>query len=223
MAERTKRDVIAESLRRRILSGDIERGARLRQDELARWFDASITPVREALRRLEAEGLVTSEAHRGVRVAGVDIDSVTTLYIRRMLAEPYAMRRAALRISRLEIRRARALLDELASAIEAGDGGLRNQLTRDFHFFFYDRCGLPGLTGEIAGLWDAFPWDFTLDSSDRAHSSHDEHLGLIEAVEAGDDGRAAALMEDHIRSGFLRLAAKIVGEEIEDPFALDVG
>lgn len=67
------RDRIVGDLRRRIMSGEFPRGSRMPQDELARHFDASITPVREALRLLEAEGLLVSEPHRGVRVAGVDL------------------------------------------------------------------------------------------------------------------------------------------------------
>ncbi len=217
----TKRDIIVESLRRQILAGELERGSRLRQDEVAAWFDASITPVREALHRMEAEGLVVSEAHRGVRVAGVDTDHLKGLYVSRMLLEPYAMRRAVPRISRHELRAAYALLDELEAAIDAGDADLRNRKTREFHFFFYDHCGLPGLVSEIASKWDAFPWDFTLDSAERADQSHAEHHELIAAVRAVDEERAEVLLRDHIRNGFLRLAPRAFGREIADPFDVD--
>ena len=105
----TKRDQIVDELRRRILSGDLARGERMPQDELARQFGASITPVREALRLLEAEGLVLSEPHRGVRVCGVDVDEVTATYIVRRLTESYAMRRATLRVSRRDLAQARRM------------------------------------------------------------------------------------------------------------------
>src|SRR5690554_4237286 len=81
----TKLDQIVDSLRRMILSGEVERGARLRQDALAEQFSSSITPVREALRVLESEGLVVAEPHRGVRVAAVDPTRVETIYILRRL------------------------------------------------------------------------------------------------------------------------------------------
>ncbi|WAL39781.1 GntR family transcriptional regulator [Brevibacterium sp. BRM-1] len=218
----TKRDAIVEALRRRILGGEIERGSRLRQDEVATWFDASITPVREAFHRLEAEGLVVSEAHRGVRVAGIDLERFKALYVTRMLLEPYAMRRAVLRISRHELKGAYALLDELAQANAAGDGSLRNLKTREFHFFFYRHCGMPGLVGEIEAKWDSFPWDFTLDDAARADQSHHEHIELVEAVRSVDGEAAARLTAEHIRRGFLSLSRKIVGAEIEDPFDVDV-
>src|SRR5699024_12669834 len=92
--------MIVIGLRRKILSRDLDRGERLRQDEVAEWFNASITPVREALRILEAEGLVTSEAHRGVRVAGVHVDRLKSLYVTRRRTATFAIARATTRIPR---------------------------------------------------------------------------------------------------------------------------
>ncbi|MCQ9388713.1 GntR family transcriptional regulator [Brevibacterium sp. 50QC2O2] len=214
----TKRDIIAEALRRRILSGELERGVRLRQDQVAHWFDASITPVREALQRLESDGLVISEAHRGVRVAGVDFGWVTGLYQIRMLLEPYAMRRAVLRISRFELQGAQRILADLRAAVAAGDGPGRNKLTRDFHFFFYERAGSPGLAAEIANKWDAFPWDLTLDDDVRTGESTDEHAELLDAAHAVDAEGAGALMADHIRTGFLAAARALGRSDVADPF-----
>jgi DNA-binding GntR family transcriptional regulator len=217
----TKRDVVASGLRRRILAGELERGSRLRQDEVAGWFSSSITPVREALRLLEAEGLVTSEAHRGVRVAGVDMDNLKSLYVTRRLTETFAIRRAATRISRHELRAARRLLEELDEASAAGDSAARNSFNEQFHFFFYDRCGLPGLRNRIEDLWRAFPWDLALDSGARFDEAHGEHEGIVAAVHDADPDRAGELLGIHIRNGFLRLAEAAAGEAVADPFELD--
>lgn len=217
----TKRDAIVDQLRRRILSGEISRGSRLRQDEVASWFDASITPVREALHRLEAEGLVVSEPHRGVRVAGVDIDRVKTIYVKRMLLEPYAMKRAILRMSRIEFNGLYGLLEALENAIHEDDREARNSLTRDFHFYFYERCGLPGLISEIAADWDAFPWDLTLDDSSRAGQSHEEHLAIVASARRIEVDTVAELLEDHIRHGVERLFRALTGEDFKDPFLLE--
>ena len=138
------------------------------QDELARDFGASITPVREALRLLEAEGLVVSEPHRGVRVAGVDLDRVTATYVVRRLIESYAMRRATLRLSRRDLARARELLDRTPVP---GDPAAARDRNREFHFLLYDRCGMPELVERIASMWQAFPWDLMLDSDARAAAS----------------------------------------------------
>src|SRR6185295_1137428 len=112
----TKRDQIVAHLRRQIVGGELARGERLRQDALAEQFGASITPVREAFSILESEGLVTSEPHRGVRVATVDLDRATSLYVLRRLSEPYAVGRAAVRLTELDLRSAERLAVDAESA-----------------------------------------------------------------------------------------------------------
>lgn len=217
----TKRDAIVLGLRRKILGRELDRGERLRQDEVAEWFAASITPVREALRILEAEGLVTSEAHRGVRIAGVDIDRLKALFVTRKLTETFAIARATTRISRHELRRAERLLGDLDEASAAGDAVARNTHNEEFHFFFYDHCGLPGLRDDIATRWRAFPWDLTLDSSDRLAQARSEHEAIVEAVRRVDPEAAAQHLGEHIANGFLRLAESVTGRPITDPFDFD--
>src|SRR5699024_6040465 len=140
--------MIVHGLRRKILSRELDRGERLRQDQVAEWFNASITPVREALRILEAEVLVTSEAHRSVRVAGVDDDGFKSLFVTQKLSETFAIARATTRISRHELRQAERLLEALDEANANGDSLGRNTRNEEFHFFFYVRCGMPALRSE---------------------------------------------------------------------------
>lgn len=210
----TKRDQIVGLLRRRILSGELARGARMPQDDLAREFGASITPVREALRQLEAEGLVVAEPHRGVRVAGVDLEQVTASYVVRRLTESYAMRRATLRLSPRDLTRARELL--------AAPPATERDRNEHFHFLLYERCGMPALVERIAAMWQAFPWDLLLDSPERAEASHAEHLEILDALEAGDPDRAAAATEQHVRSGFAAILVHLTGRSGPDPFDPDV-
>jgi DNA-binding GntR family transcriptional regulator len=214
-----KRDQIVDELRRRILAGTLPRGARLPQDELARDFGASSTPVREALRLLEAEGLVVAEPHRGVRVAGVDLAQVTATYVVRRLVESYAVRRATLRLSRRDLTRARELLER--DPVTGDPAALRDR-NRAFHFLLYDRCGMPELVERIAAMWQAFPWDLMLDSDDRAAASHQEHLDLLAALETGDPDAAAAATEHHLSNGFAAIRRQLTGGEGPDPFRLDV-
>ena len=216
----TKRDQIVDELRRQILSGELARGERMPQDDLARRFSASITPVREALRQLEAERLVVSEPHRGVRVAAVDVDQVTATYVVRRLTETYAMRRATLRLSRRDLAQARRLLD---TPIDPGAGvGITRDRNREFHFLFYDRCGMPALTERITGMWQAFPWDLMLDSQERAAQSHTEHLAILAAAEDGDPEQVAVATELHLRNGFSSILCRLVGSPGPDPFDVDV-
>jgi DNA-binding GntR family transcriptional regulator len=216
----TKRDHIVDELRRRILAGDLQRGARMPQDELARVFSASITPVREALRQLEAEGLVVAQAHRGVRVAGVDLEQVTATYVVRRLTETYAMRRATLRLSRRDLARARQLLTDGASA--GDDPAAARDRNREFHFLFYQRCGMPSLTDRIAAMWQAFPWDLMLHSPQRSEASHQEHLEILRELARGDPERVASATERHIQNGFAAILLQLAGREGPDPFDPEV-
>jgi DNA-binding GntR family transcriptional regulator len=221
----TKRDHIVDELRRRILSGDLERGARMPQDELARVFSASITPVREALRQLEAEGLVVAQAHRGVRVAGVDLEQVTATYVVRRLTETYAMRRATLRLSRRDLARAGQILADGASAGDASAGddpAAARERNRELHFLFYQRCGMPSLTDRIAAMWQAFPWDLMLHSPQRSEASHQEHLEILGELERGDPDRVASATERHIQNGFAAILLQLAGREGPDPFDPEV-
>jgi DNA-binding GntR family transcriptional regulator len=215
----TKRDQIVDALRRQILSGALARGERMPQDDLARQFGASITPVREALRQLEAEGLVVAEPHRGVRVAGVDLDQVKAVYVTRRLTETYAMRRATLRLSRRDLTQARAVL---ADGGAGDDVALARERNRRFHFWFYERCGMPALAERIAGMWQAFPWDLMLGSPDRAPASHREHLAILAGLEKGDPDEVAAATELHLRNGFAAILRHLTGSDGPDPFDLDV-
>src|SRR5919197_5876709 len=89
--DRTKAGRIAADLRDAIVSGTIEQGTRLYQDELAARFSTSITPVREALRQLHAEGLVSLDSHRAVSVSAPGVEQITGTYVLRRLVEPFAV------------------------------------------------------------------------------------------------------------------------------------
>jgi DNA-binding GntR family transcriptional regulator len=218
----TKRDQIVSDLRRLILSGELSRGTRLPQDELARRFQSSITPVREALRALEAESLVVAEPHRGVRVAGVDFERVKATYIVRRLTESFAMRRAAIRLSPHDLRQAEQLMNELNAATREGKPAEVRELNRKFHFFFYERCGIPSLVAEIDTLWRAFPWDLLLGSAEPSHVSETEHQDILDAVRAGDAERAGAALEAHLARSFADLTVRFTGEHSADPFDIEV-
>ena len=215
----TKRDEIVQKLRRRILTGEYPRGSRLRQDEIAADFAVSITPVREALRLLEAEGLIVSEPFKGVRVAGIDADRLVGIYVVRRLVESFAIRRAVPRLSRLDL----AELERVMSKMEVAGAGDQNidsrALNRAFHFGLYDRIGLPEVTRQIAGLWDAFPWDLMLSDSDRLAESCAQHRIIFDAAVAGDGELAATAMEKHIASGLEAIRLQQTGSQGVDPFS----
>ncbi|KRF21028.1 hypothetical protein ASG90_01015 [Nocardioides sp. Soil797] len=217
----TKRDRIVTSLRRMIASGELPRGSKIKQDALAARFQTSITPVREALRQLQAEGLLTAQPNRGVRVADADYEGVKSVYLQRRLIEPYAMRRAVRRLSPRDLEVAQRLVGEMETASAQNDTKVLDEKNYRFHFLFYENVGNQGLTESIESLWQQFPWDILQALPDRSAKSAEEHRAILEAVRAGDLEVVSQRSEEHIASSFQRLAQHLTGREVPDPFDLD--
>jgi DNA-binding GntR family transcriptional regulator len=219
---RTKRDRIVDELHQLILSGQLPRGSRLRQDELAERFETSITPVREALRLLESEGLVIGQAHRGVRIASIADEDLKATYVMRRLVEPYAVRRATIRVSRRDLQRAEALNEQMGIAGDDGDHWGVREANRAFHFMFYDRCGIAALPERIKTLWLVFPWDIALvQVGERARGAVAEHEAMLVAVRDGDGDAAAEATATHLLNSYRVVTATLTGLPAQDPFPVD--
>lgn len=185
---------------------------------MAERFRASSTPVREALRQLEAEGLLDSWPHRGVIVSAPNVERIASLYVVRRLVEPYAVRRAALRLSRRDFRRAGEINDALARAQETGEIAEARLLNHEFHFILYKGCGLPTLVDEIERLWSAYPWA-EVNVGERP-SIIEEHRGILDAVIEDDGTTIETCVAAHIRGGYLTVVRQLSYPE-DDPFDRD--
>src|SRR3954462_14023997 len=106
----TLADAATAELRERILSGELESGAPLRLEELARSLGTSISPIREAVRKLETLGLAVHVAHRGSRVKELDVEDLRDTYEARLALEPVAVARASAHIKPADVKRARTAL-----------------------------------------------------------------------------------------------------------------
>jgi DNA-binding GntR family transcriptional regulator len=208
----SKTDMVAAMLREMIVSGEVSPGAPLRQRDLAGRFDVSATPIREALRRLEAEGLVVGDTHRGATVAKPDEGATADNYRIRAALEPLATEMATERIDA----EALAELEEINDVIRAipeGDPSYREENAR-FHFAIYDASGSPVLVSLIRTLWRALPQQ---PAPARSHEeSADQHAGILEAIRRRDRGRAGVLTREHIEAA---LAAGAHGAEAEPALA----
>jgi DNA-binding GntR family transcriptional regulator len=190
----SKGGIITDTLRDRIARGELPPGTLLRQRQLALEFNVSPTPVREALRRLESEGLVSYELHRGSRVATVDLDEQEENL--RVLAalESLAASLASEKITETDLDEIRALERQFAECND-GDPALK-ELNWAFHFRIYQCARLPLLLSLMRVLWRAFPqgpqhW--------RPHQeSIEQHADLVEALAGRDADRAAAVIENHV-------------------------
>ena len=217
MGGNTKSEAVAQLIRRRVLSGDYPRGARLRQDELAAEFAVSITPVREALSVLQSEGLLIAEPHRGVRVAdNIDVDIIRGAYVLRRLSETFAARKAVHRLSPHDLDGLERMLDDADRDTDRPDRV--HAANREFHFAFYRRCDLLSLTTQIERMWAAFPWDLMLNDPARRAESRTEHRQILRSARTGDPDLVVAAFEHHLAGGMAAICRKITGDSGVDPF-----
>jgi DNA-binding GntR family transcriptional regulator len=221
--KQTKKDHIANELRSLLATGEIQRGERVSQDALAQRFDASVTPVREALQQLEAEGLLESEPGRGHRVVAIDLERAKSIYIARRLLETHAIERASQRVSRRDLARAEGHVDLLAEAAARDDIEAVWEANRLFHFGLYDRAELPSLVGLIRNLWITYPWDLFRITA-RFEQSVDDHRQIVAALAGGELSDARDAIGVHIARGYLGLARRLGGLDVDppDPIAIDV-
>lgn len=196
----TKAEAAAQSIREEIREGRLRPGTRLTLQELAAELDMSYTPVREALRQLQAEGLVEYRPHHGTVVADYSRDRAADVYLMRGTLEPLACSLAAERGTDTDLAEIEARLGELNQALR--EGRLRDvpPLNAQLHRRIYATAGSPLLQEFIDRLWNGVPFQaFSLTG--QAHESAAEHARIVEALLAHDADRAADEMRRHIERG----------------------
>jgi DNA-binding GntR family transcriptional regulator len=187
-------------IRSAIQGGQFKPGERLREIELARQIGLSRTPIREALSRLETEGLVAHDATRGVVVAELDFSMMTELYYMREVLEGTAARLAAQHASDVEL----AILDELCQQYEAaqGDEAALRASNRRLHETLYQCSHNRYLLNMVTILHDALSLlgGTTLDNPERAAETLKEHRAVVAAIRARDADAAEQALRAHIRA-----------------------
>ena len=203
----TKQQALERFLREAIARGRIKPGTRLKQQELARQFGMSPTPVRETLRRLEGDGLVLYAPNRGIRVAQVDYPEVEEIYLMRMALESLAVRSAATRLTAEDLSTLRQLQDRMDRATAQGRLKTLRNLNYDFHMAIYSRAGFHRLLQVIQALWGLFPWDTLQVIPGWAEASMREHRTILRRLQNGNGPAAAVVMQTHISRSFAALRA----------------
>jgi DNA-binding GntR family transcriptional regulator len=189
-----------DRIRALILAGDIPPGTRLGQVDLAEQLGVSRTPVREALRRLDAEGLVDFQDNRGFRVAELAIEAVVRRLEVRLLLEPGIARLAAERATAADL----AALEANARREERARSALAvHDASREFHLLVAAAAHNGELVATIKGLWLIEVGRRLLAqrraAPDWQAGDVEEHRAIVSAIRERDGARAAALMEDHVR------------------------
>ena len=192
--------VVLEQLRARILRGEYLEGTPLRQDALAGDLGVSRIPVREALRQLEAEGLVTFNPHVGAVVSTLSLEEIKELFELRALIEADVLQRAIPLMRADHLQRAQAVLEEFAAACRRGDMEAWGTLNRDFHSVLLEPAGQPLTMGVLRYLHNQTNryTSLHLMVTRSQGSALAEHVALLDAVTRREVRHACALLVSHI-------------------------
>ena len=201
-----------ERLREAIILGELTPGAPLRLEDLAQRLGMSISPIREAVRQLEALGLAEHVPHHGAKVMGLDVEEVRELFSIRLALETMAVRRAAELFDDAAEGRARAHLAALDEARHRGDVRAAVRAHTAFHFTLYEASGSSWLVRLIRPAWDSCErYRPVLLGAGAIQDRHTElDAELLAAAAARDAGRAADALRAH-----LELATDIFSVELE--------
>ncbi len=204
----TVAEQVADVLREAIAGGALPAGAVLRQDELAERFGFSRMPIRDALRQLENEGLVTSHPTRGAFVARMDVTEIREIYAVRELMEVEALRLAYPNFTEAQLGQAGSVLDQIDAEPNVGRWGLLN---RQFHLALYRPCGNARLISLIEAQHNAADRyvRILLSILDYRARSQVEHRALLAACQSGNVEEGVDLLRRHLREGSETLVQSI--------------
>lgn len=208
-------DRLATSLRDQILSGAIPLGSRLRQEAIAEEFGVSRTPVREALRKLQATGLVQLLPNRGAVVRGPSARDIREAYVVRAELEGLAAELAATSINDRDLRRLRdaeQLFRRCVDPLMTGDGDVDHSWDDEsewvrandlFHHAILDASGNARLSAMIAEIHQSFPrrltWAALAGSSRLLEENVAQHAAILAAIEEHQPEEARRRMIEHVR------------------------
>jgi DNA-binding GntR family transcriptional regulator len=215
MQFRTKEEQVADFLREGIIAGRFARGARLKQQEIATLLQTSITPVREALKLLEAEGYVTGDSYKGAIVAPFDIEASAEVLNLRILLETRLVRGAVERASTADIAELKVLADEFARAYDAGENEAARAANYRFHHRMFEIARMPQTLHFVQILWARYPFDLINKLKGRVRRAASEHDDLIQSFIASDAAAAMLAIRQHIESGWLELRDALQAEAAE--------
>jgi DNA-binding GntR family transcriptional regulator len=202
-----------ERLREAIIMGELTPGTPLRLEDLARSLGMSISPIREAVRQLEALGLAEHVPHHGAKVMGMDVEELRELFSIRLALETMAVRRAAQQFTAEDAAAARAFLAEYDEARHRGDTRAAVRAHTAFHFTLYEAARSAWLLRLIRPAWDSCERyrPVLLAAEGVLQDRHEELDGeLLDACGAHDADRAARALHAH-----LELASDIYTVELK--------
>ncbi|SKB02885.1 DNA-binding transcriptional regulator, GntR family [Prosthecobacter debontii] len=197
----TKQRAVYEALRAEIMGGQLQPGEVLVIDALAKRFQVSIIPVREALRQLQSERLVEIRAHTGVRVTPVDISAITEIFALLGALETASALQALPRMTEADLRALETILKRLETAAERGDHAAFEQANREFHLL---PCHIAGFSRAEEGLQALLAeWErlhrlaFQGTQPPSPEQANKDHRAILRAFRQQDADKLAQVIRKH--------------------------
>jgi DNA-binding GntR family transcriptional regulator len=194
-------DQVCDRLRLAIIRGQLEPGQKMPERELTKWLEVSRTPIREALRKLEIEGLVVSYPHRGYFVRNPSFEEAKQAYETRRILDRACCELAAERANEIDVGALKQAIRKAQEAVEAGDRDAVLSCNRDFHHGLARAAHNDFLERQWASMW-AFAdllrgqgWEHP----SRMENWHQEHAALLDAIVERDAKKAHDLADEHVR------------------------
>lgn len=216
-----------QMIRNKIISGEIQPGEWLRQEQLAQQLEVSHTPVRQALDWLVADGLAERVPHKGVRISEINENEIAEIYCLRLLLDPIVARLAAKNISDDQIERLQLIIEQSEKISSLNDMPSRRRLNREFHKIISDSASF-GTLGRLSEIvWNRFPdWMFyeglhkDADTiTERLSREIEEHKRIFDSIATHNANLAEKLSRDHITAFMkedLTEVFSILGEVLDE-------
>ncbi len=222
---RTLAGVAFESVRSQILRRQLAFGTKLNQASLAEQLGISLVPLREALRKLEAEGLVQIVPHRGVFVCTISRDELEDLYTIRMILEGMATRAAVARLTDDHVAKLSALVLEMEQETSREDYAKLLLINRAFHLTLYEVSGRRFLCDSITGLWKKSERYRALyvHLPGRSRQALSEHQEILQALQGRWAKEAVRAVRNNIRQTMTGLLLAFDKGQETEPVASEPG
>jgi len=214
LQRKSLKEEIFDVLHEKIIAGQAGPGEWLRQDDIATQLGVSMTPVREALDLLVSVGLAERVPYRGVRVPQLSADEIAEAYAMRLLLEGAGARAAALQWEQAQVDELKRILSRMKGLLSLDDMSTLRQLSRQFHQSVVAIGGNNMLDRLYEMVMNSFPdwmlYEYLFRHTDILENSladeYQEHMDLVEAIEAGNADLAEQMAIAHIRG---------LGEDLE--------
>lgn len=195
------REIVLEELRKAIFDNVLKPEDRLVEVSIAEAMGVSRTPVREALRQLELEGLATNTPRKGTVVQGISYDKAIEMYDIREVLEGLATKLACLNMPRIKIKELKEVLESMECNVINKDINKIYELNKKWNAIILESCNNEMLIKKVSDLYEHLGrlTVFSLYDENRQRSAMNEYSLILEAIEKGDEDKAEALAREHVK------------------------